>query len=103
MGTRLLSPEAEKRIDLLFLPDRREEVRMLLQDECGNNLPFLENLDATALDRFRFAALKLSGGNLEALKKAIQLAKRDWRDLLVAADFANDIYAHKAWVPERRW
>jgi hypothetical protein len=35
------------------------------------------------------AALQLSGGDRAKLDAAIQLAKTDWRDLLVAAGFAD--------------
>jgi hypothetical protein len=44
-----------------------------------------------------FRPLKLSNGNFEKLRQAVDLAKIDWRDLLVAAGFANDVEAHKKW------
>src|SRR5512135_1663921 len=94
-----LSVETKRRIDALFAPGQRDEVTRLLQDEYGNNLPMLENLDEVQLERFRFAALKLSAGSLPKLRDAVHLAKVDWRDLLVAAEFANDINAHKQWFP----
>jgi hypothetical protein len=103
MSTPQLSPETERRLDLLFAPAIRERARKILLEECGNNLPFLENLDATAMDRFRFAALKLSCGNLDRLRDAVRLAKTDWRDLLVAAGFAERIDAHASWLPDRTW
>lgn len=55
-----LSRETEKRITLLFAPVDQGAVRSILLEECGNNLPFLQNLDQTAMDRFRFAVLKLT-------------------------------------------
>jgi hypothetical protein len=51
------------------------------------------------LERYRYAALKLSGGDLGRLRQAIELAKSDWRDLLVAAGFAENVRAHKNWNP----
>ena len=42
------------------------------------------------LDRVHLAALKLAGGTLAGLREAIELAERDWRDLLVAAGLANE-------------
>jgi hypothetical protein len=51
------------------------------------------------MERWRFSALKLSGGNIEKLSKAIELAKLDWRDLLVSAGF-DDVDAHIHWVPK---
>jgi hypothetical protein len=98
-----LSPEALMWISYMFAPDEREQVCKLLTEQCGNNLPFLPRIDQTGADRLRFAVLKLSDGDFGKLEKAVTLAKRDWRDLLVAAGFANDLQAHKEWVPERRW
>ena len=103
MDESLLSRDTDERIQLLFRPEDWEEVRRILIKDCGNNLPFCQNLDARALDRFRFAALKLSDGDFAELQQAVKLAKEDWRDLLVASGFANDVQAHRAWLPERKW
>lgn len=92
-----LSLDTKRCVDILFPESEREEVVQLLVQECGNNLPFLENQNEEGLERFRFAALKLSGGNLRKLKDAVQLAKTDWRDLLVSAEFAEHINAHRHW------
>ncbi|SDN88580.1 hypothetical protein [Afipia sp. GAS231] len=96
-----ISQETEKRIALLFPADERSLVRAVLSEECGNNLPFLEHLDDVKLERFQFAALKLSEGKLDKLDRAVALAKRDWRDLLMAAGFAEDTNAHMSWLPEQ--
>ena len=85
----------------MFPSDARTEVAELLLHQCGNNLPFSERDDEFQLERVRFAALKLGAGDLERLKRAIELAKKDWRDLLVAAEFANDVHAHTRWSPAR--
>jgi hypothetical protein len=102
MGTPPITPATEHRIALLFAPADREDARILLRDECGNNLPFLETASELDMDRFRFAALKLSDGSLDKLRDALRLAKLDWRNLLVAAGFANDIQAHTSWLPAPR-
>jgi len=94
-----LSQDTEQRIAALFPPSFRAEVSELLIIQCGNNLPFCDHEDEFQLERIRFSALKLSVGNIEKLREAIKLAKTDWRDLLVAAGFADDITAHKRWVP----
>jgi hypothetical protein len=52
------------------------------------------------LERFRFAALKYSNGDLSRLERAVKLAQEDWRDLLVGAGFADDVEAHKRWEPK---
>ena len=86
---------------LLFDPSEQAEAGQLLVELCGSNLPLCEDSDAASLERLRFAALKISGGRLAELYSAVELANIDWRDLLVAADFANDTEAHKSWVPGR--
>jgi hypothetical protein len=98
-----VSLETERRIALLFPPDQRELVRAILSEECGNNLPFLNDLDEVKLERFQFAALKLSAGHLDKFDHAIALAKRDWRDLLMAAGFGEDVNAHASWLPKQMW
>jgi len=96
------STETEKRISLLFPPNEQQIARKVLFEQCGNNLPLLENLDDRKLERFHFAALKLSEGKLNKLDDAIALAKADWRDLLMAAGFGEGD-AHKSWLPEQTW
>ncbi len=93
-----LSPETERCIQAYFPPEGRAEVAKLLLHECGNNLPFLEKLDEFELERVRFAALKLSRGNLDWLKEAINLAKSDWHELLIMAGFGG-LNDHKHWFP----
>jgi hypothetical protein len=93
-----LSPETKRRLAIIFRPVDQAEAEFLLTEECGSNLAFLEKLNEIELERFRFAALKLCQGDLPRLYEAIQLAQQDWRDLLVAAEFANDIQAHLKWL-----
>jgi hypothetical protein len=95
-----LSEQTWQIIRILFSASQHDEVARLLGQECGNNLPFLANLDKLALERFRFAALKLSEGRMDKLQTAIGVAKRDWRDLLVAAGFANSLTEHKRWAEQ---
>lgn len=95
-----LSPETERRLNLLFRgAEERAAATTLLTTSCGNNLPFCAEHDAHQMERIRFAALKQSNGDFEALKKAVNLARLDWRDLLVAAGFAEDTEAHLGWEP----
>ena len=100
MPTPPLSPETERRLALLFHGDDARTAATLLLHECGNNLPFCEKSDSIQLERIRFAALKLSAGNLDNLREAIALAKTDWRDLLMSAGFGTDVNAHKHWIPQ---
>ena len=95
-----LSPETIRRVEILFRPEDRETAIALLRDQCGDNLAFGKNADMYTLERPRLAALKLSDGNLPGLERAVRLAQGDWRDLLVAAGFANDSGAHRKWEPK---
>jgi hypothetical protein len=94
----VLSEATWEKVRELFPPEQHEAVARILETECGNNVPFSEKETSYGLERLRFAALKLSKGNMENLCSAVNLAKRDWRDLLVAAGFAHSIDAHKRWV-----
>lgn len=96
-----LSDATRRRIDLLFEPGDRPEAAALLVADCADNLPFSGGATPAGLERVRFAALKVSRGNLADLVEAVALAQTDWRDLLVAAGFADDPRAHEAWLPGR--
>lgn len=61
---------------MLFAPADRAAVEKLLVEECGNNLPFLNELDQFQLERFRFAAMKLSRGRVDDLRRAIDRPSR---------------------------
>ena len=87
----MLSPNTVARINLLFKAREREDAVRLLDEQCGDNLPFLEKLDCYELERYQFAALRISDGGLSKLRKAVHLAQSDWRDLLMAAGFGDDI------------
>jgi hypothetical protein len=94
-----LSKETKHRLAILFDGEDAALATKLLVNDCGSNLPLLDKLSPSELDRFRFAAVKLSQGKLQGLEDAIRLAQEDWRDLLVAAGFAN-AEAHRLWNPE---
>jgi hypothetical protein len=55
--------------------------------------------------RVHLAILKLSKGDLAEFRRAVDLARRDWRDVLVAAGLANgdwpDVLRREGWrVPK---
>ena len=85
-------------VNKFFAGDENNLVVSKLIDECGNNLPCCEDSSPTDLERVRFAVIKLSNGNLTDFESAVILAKIDWRDLLVNAEFANDTNAHISWA-----
>ena len=93
-----LSDQTEARLVRAFGGADLAEARRLLESDCAEGVPGWEG---AGLDRIRAAALRLSGGDLGLLLEAIVLAQTDFRDLLVAAGFANDVHAHESWWPDR--
>lgn len=100
MATVPLSLQTKRRLDLLFDGEEAVLAADLLVNECGSNLPFCDNLGPTELEPIRFADMKLSDGHLDRLLEAIELAQQDWRDLLMAAGFGEDVNAHKRWLEQ---
>ena len=81
------------RLEALFAPgDREVASRLLLADFPLADHPQL-------CQRIHFAVLKLSAGRLDELRKWIAEALVDWRDVLVAAEFADSTTAHLDWTP----
>jgi gluconokinase len=93
-----LSIRTSALVEKLFLPEDQAEARRLLIEECGNNLPFCKDDDEIKMESIRFGTLRLSVGYLDELQRAINVAKSDWRDLLVAARFAESLTAHEEWA-----
>lgn len=77
-------------VDLAFAPECREEARTILA--C------IEDDSESA--RLRIAAISFSKGRLDWLYDAADLARIDYRDLLMAARFGHDIHAHETWKPD---
>jgi len=93
-----LSSDTRHLVAALFPVDLQEEVERWLREECADNLPLVGKADSRSLERIRFAVLKLSGGDLDRLLESIDLAQMDWRDLFVAAGFAESLTAHREWA-----
>src|SRR5690349_1386993 len=95
-----LSPATTARLHRLFRPEHVAEAARLLSEHCAASLPLVPTpVTPASLERLRFAAIRVSGGDLDRLREAIHVAQVDWRDLLVAADFADDTRAHERWEP----
>lgn len=77
---------------------QHEEVGQFLVAECGTNLPICDDIDEVGLERVRFAVLKLSNGDLDALLQAIQGAQTDWRNTFMVAGFGHDVTEHGRWA-----
>ena len=94
-----LSPRTWQLVHAIF-PEDAETVGAILAEECGQNLAFCKGKNEYQLERVRFAALKISEGKLDRLQKAVDEAKKDWRDELVWAGFANRLDQHALWANE---
>jgi hypothetical protein len=62
-----------------------EEVKSLLDRECGRTIPFCREASAKDLEHIRLCVLRLSKGNLSELRRWVELANVDQRDVLLAA------------------
>jgi hypothetical protein len=87
-----LSAEVSRAIETLFVGQDRVRAEALLAEDWGGSV--------RELYRCRLAALKYSDGDLSKLERAVDLGRRDYRDLLVAAGFGNDVRAHLKWRPK---
>lgn len=96
-----LTEGTRERVRALFPEDEREAVERLLLERCGANLPLVNGWHGL-VERIRYAVLKLSDGDRDALARHVAIACVDWRDVLVAARFAHDPLAHLEWQPEIR-
>ena len=94
----ILSPRTRQLVEQLFPGAEQADVSNWLLYECGENLPFQKGRNEYELERVRFAALKISNGDPLKLLEAIELAKRDWRDVLMWAEFGNSLDAHESWA-----
>ena len=97
-----LSAATRLRVEALFEPGDVEAVADQLVAECGEHLPMWHQKSPKGLERIRFAVLKLSDGDPVKLRQALDGAKSDWRDSLVAAGFGQDVEAHRDWFPAPR-
>jgi len=83
----------------MFAPDDVGSVERILAERCGATLPGISPGHPDLIERIQLAAIRLSAGRLDGLNKAVDLAALDWRDLLVAAGFADDPNAYAHWKP----
>ena len=75
----------------------REHIRSVLENQIGTNIPFCADATAEGMERIRFAVIRLLAEDRLKEEDVVALAKTDWRDLLIAANFGHDTRAHSAW------
>ena len=69
----LLSPLTQDLVEKFF-PGNIEAAKKMLEENCGQNLPFCENQTPKSMQHI------------------------DWRDLLMWAEFGHDVLAHEIWA-----
>jgi hypothetical protein len=89
-----LTPATEERLGVMFPGQDQSKAREII-----SWMPSYFSKDSVALERFRFALLKLSNGDIGALEEWKDALRADYRDVLIEAGFANDVHAHSAWFP----
>ena len=95
-----MTPFTKSRLQQTFAQEHWAAVAEMLDCECAGNLPLIERQGVNGIERVQCAVLKIGSGSLQRLRQAIKQAQVDWRDVLVAAGFANDPTVHLEWVPE---
>ena len=79
----MLNEAVSEQIKRDFPVEHQQQVRDWLIAECGRNLPFCERAGEDQLTRIRLAVLRLSNGNVEKFLYWLEVAKKDWRDVLI--------------------
>lgn len=92
-----LSSKNEQLVDALFDQEYASHLKGRLRMEVGENLPCCEKSNPKGMERIRFSVIKLISENRYDEDQSIELAKVDWRDLLMAAGYGNT-EAHKKWA-----
>ena len=80
-----------RKVKQCFAVDEQAEAIRLLETECARNLPFCESYNAEELEVVRLAVVKLAGGSLEGLRRQIEAAQTDWRDVIFFAQAPEEV------------
>tara|TARA_R110001583_G_scaffold182973_1_gene341474 strand:- start:1603 stop:1908 length:306 start_codon:yes stop_codon:yes gene_type:complete len=92
-----LSEKTGKIIDNLYQSGDAIEICNLLEKECSAKALFCHGWSPVQIERIHFAVLKLSKETTLDLNSSVDLAQKDWRDLLMSVGFADDLNAHEKW------
>lgn len=83
-------------VKFFFEEESRVVVAAVLFNQCGFGLPLASSPEL--IERIRLGVLRLGHGNVDHLLGHLAEAQQDWRDVLVAAGFGDDITAHTKWA-----
>lgn len=88
-----LTQRTHQLIERIADPSVRARVVALFEKDCALCGP----PTTEAWERVRFSVIKLAMEGLEMLTVGEELYRIDTRDLLVNAEFADDVRAHETW------
>jgi hypothetical protein len=94
LGPVPLSPATEERLNVLFSGAERARAKEIL-----SWLPSSFPKDPVALERIRFALLRLSNGSVSDLEDWMDELRADVRTVLIESGFWHDGHAHESWFP----
>ena len=94
-----LRPTVTTAIAVLFEAKDRETITEMLTEECSAER--LHTTSADAVEPIQLGVLKLSNGEVGKFLAAAKLTQIDWRDMLVAAGFGEDVKAHLKWADSK--
>ena len=80
-----LTPSVIGEIRKQFPIEQQDVVEEIIDKECGRTIPFEREATAEQLEFIRLCVLRLSKGNLPDLRRWVELANIDQRDVLLAA------------------
>jgi hypothetical protein len=89
-----LTNATEERLNILFRGADRARAKSIL-----SWLPSFLPKDPVALERVRFALLRLSNGHVSELEEWMDELRADPRSVLIEAGFWHDGHAHETWFP----
>ena len=81
---------------LKLIPE--ESVRKDIMEIFSSKPALYAPVSEEVLERVRFAVIKLAFQGPKMLKLAKKFYVEDTRDLLVSADFGNELYSYKTWA-----
>jgi hypothetical protein len=87
------------RIHAMFPESQQQAVATRLEDQFADERFLRSDATPQNSERILFAILRYSRGTMSGLEAAIAMAHQDWRDLLMASGFGEDVTAHTRWFP----
>lgn len=97
-----LTKDTELVADALFAPDQAAEIKRRLREELSdeNESVFSVYDSPESRERIWLSVIRKCNGTINPWDIWFDLAKTDWRDLLMAAGFGFDASEHLRWKQE---